>query len=171
MEDPWPCSQICCKLATLQLIVNLNWLVTMTEYMSGGSVYDYLHKQKAVLKLPMLLRVAIDISKGMDYLHQNNIIHRDLKAANLLMDENEASPYQHLLHGWMSAIGHSVPCLFCRPSPCTPRITCRLWYWTFIQLIEEIVIYLRMRLSGKFKESHNRFALWEIRSWRSPILV
>ncbi len=59
------------------------------EFMSCGSVYDYIHKQKAVLKLPMLLRVAIDISKGMDYLHQNNIIHRDLKAANLLMDENE----------------------------------------------------------------------------------
>lgn len=59
--------------------------------MSGGSVYDYLHKQKAVLKMPMLLRVAIDVSKGMDYLHQNKIIHRDLKAANLLMDENEVS--------------------------------------------------------------------------------
>ncbi|KAG0557777.1 hypothetical protein KC19_11G156500 [Ceratodon purpureus] len=64
-------------------------LCIVTEYMSGGSVYDYLHKQKAALKLPMLLRVAIDISKGMDYLHQNKIIHRDLKAANLLMDENE----------------------------------------------------------------------------------
>jgi serine/threonine protein kinase len=59
------------------------------EFMSCGSVYDYIHKQKAVLKLPMLLRVAIDVSKGMDYLHQSNIIHRDLKAANLLMDENE----------------------------------------------------------------------------------
>ncbi|CAK9203622.1 unnamed protein product [Sphagnum troendelagicum] len=64
-------------------------LCIVTEFMSCGSVYDYIHKQKAVLKLPMLLRVAIDISKGMDYLHQNNIIHRDLKAANLLMDENE----------------------------------------------------------------------------------
>ncbi|XP_021810438.1 serine/threonine-protein kinase STY46-like [Prunus avium] len=64
-------------------------LCIVTEYMSGGSVYDYLHKQKGVFKLPALLKVAIDVSKGMTYLHQNNIIHRDLKAANLLMDENE----------------------------------------------------------------------------------
>ncbi|KAG9147490.1 hypothetical protein Leryth_007295 [Lithospermum erythrorhizon] len=63
-------------------------LCIVTEYMSGGSVYDYLHKQKGTFKLPSLLKVAIDISKGMSYLHQNNIIHRDLKAANLLMDEN-----------------------------------------------------------------------------------
>jgi serine/threonine protein kinase len=66
-------------------------LCIVTEFMSCGSVYDYIHKQKAVLKLPMLLRVAIDVSKGMDYLHQSNIIHRDLKAANLLMDENEVT--------------------------------------------------------------------------------
>lgn len=64
-------------------------LCIITEYMSGGSVYDFLHKQKGVFKLPALIRVAIDVSKGMDYLHKNNIIHRDLKAANLLMDENE----------------------------------------------------------------------------------
>ncbi|XP_016539997.1 serine/threonine-protein kinase STY46 isoform X2 [Capsicum annuum] len=64
-------------------------LCIVTEYMSGGSVYDYLHKQKGSFKLPTLLKVAIDVSKGMNYLHQNNIIHRDLKAANLLMDENE----------------------------------------------------------------------------------
>lgn len=64
-------------------------LCIVTEFMAGGSVYDYLHKQKGVFKLPSLLKVAIDVSKGMNYLHQNNIIHRDLKAANLLMDENE----------------------------------------------------------------------------------
>ncbi|KAI4350242.1 hypothetical protein L6164_004715 [Bauhinia variegata] len=60
----------------------------VTEFMCGGSVYDYLHKQNGVFKFPTLLKVAIDVSKGMNYMHQNNIIHRDLKAANLLMDEN-----------------------------------------------------------------------------------
>ncbi|KAL2936994.1 Serine/threonine-protein kinase STY46 [Bienertia sinuspersici] len=64
-------------------------LCIVTEFMSGGSVYDYLHKHKGTFKLPSLLKVAIDVCKGMNYLHQNNIIHRDLKAANLLMDENE----------------------------------------------------------------------------------
>ncbi|KAL9354196.1 hypothetical protein Peur_052166 [Populus x canadensis] len=73
-------------------------LCIVTEFMHGGSVYDYLHKQRGVFKLPNLLKVAIDVSKGMDYLHQNNIIHRDLKGANLLMDENEViehKPYDH----------------------------------------------------------------------------
>ncbi|KAG6646382.1 serine/threonine-protein kinase STY17-like isoform X3 [Carya illinoinensis] len=64
-------------------------LCIVTEFMSRGSVYDFLHKQRGVFKLPSLLKAAIDISKGMNYLHQNKIIHRDLKTANLLMDENE----------------------------------------------------------------------------------
>uniref|UniRef100_A0A0D9WBG0 non-specific serine/threonine protein kinase n=1 Tax=Leersia perrieri TaxID=77586 RepID=A0A0D9WBG0_9ORYZ len=57
----------------------------VTEYMSGGNLYDFLHKQNNMLELPAVLRIAIGISKGMDYLHQNNIIHRDLKTANLLI--------------------------------------------------------------------------------------
>ncbi|XP_050267795.1 serine/threonine-protein kinase STY46-like isoform X8 [Quercus robur] len=63
-------------------------LCIVMEYMSGGSIHDFLHKQKNVFTHPDLIRVAIDVSKGMKYLHHNNIIHRDLKAANLLMDGN-----------------------------------------------------------------------------------
>lgn len=54
--------------------------------MPGGSLYDYLHKNHNGVKLSQLLKFAIDVSKGMEYLHQNKIIHRDLKTANLLMD-------------------------------------------------------------------------------------
>ncbi|KAK4481346.1 hypothetical protein RD792_012231 [Penstemon davidsonii] len=61
-------------------------LCIVTEYMAGGSLYDYLHKNHLVLKFPQLLKFAVDVCKGMEYLHQNNVIHRDLKTANLLMD-------------------------------------------------------------------------------------
>ncbi|XVE60150.1 hypothetical protein DITRI_Ditri05aG0104500 [Diplodiscus trichospermus] len=61
-------------------------LCIVTEYMFGGSLYDYLHKNHNVLKLSQLLNFAIEVCKGMEYLHQNHIIHRDLKTANLLMD-------------------------------------------------------------------------------------
>ncbi|XP_030465311.1 serine/threonine-protein kinase STY46-like isoform X4 [Syzygium oleosum] len=60
----------------------------VTEYMPGGSLYSYLQKNRNVLKLPQLLKFAIDVCKGMDYLHKSNIIHRDLKTANLLMDNH-----------------------------------------------------------------------------------
>jgi len=66
-------------------IVNLSF---PAEYMPGGNLYDFLHKHNNVLELSQLLKFSIDISKGMEYLHQNNIIHRDLKTANLLMDTN-----------------------------------------------------------------------------------
>lgn len=63
------------------------------EFMSGGNLYDYLHKQKNVLELPKLLKFALDVCRGMEYLHQNSIIHRDLKTANLLVDKEHVCIY------------------------------------------------------------------------------
>jgi serine/threonine protein kinase len=61
-------------------------LFIVFEYMSGGSVYDYL-RQVGGLKMSTILKVATEVCRGMDYLHKRKILHRDLKAANLLMDE------------------------------------------------------------------------------------
>ncbi|KAK1431353.1 hypothetical protein QVD17_07810 [Tagetes erecta] len=63
-------------------------LCIVTEFMAGGSLHDFLHNQKGHFDVPTILKMAIHISKGMNYLHENNIVHRDLKSANLLMDEN-----------------------------------------------------------------------------------
>jgi serine/threonine protein kinase len=65
--------------------------------MPGGNLYDFLHKQNNVLDLLTILRIAISISKGMNYLHQNNIIHRDLKTANLLMGYHQVCVLNILL--------------------------------------------------------------------------
>jgi len=62
-------------------------LCIVFEYMQGGSVFDYIRRQ-GPLSVDQVVRVGVEVARGMDYLHQMHIVHRDLKAANLLMDEH-----------------------------------------------------------------------------------
>ncbi|KAF3781391.1 Serine/threonine-protein kinase [Nymphaea thermarum] len=61
----------------------------ITEYMSGGSLRKYLHQQEPhSLPMKLVLRLALDIARGMHYLHSRGILHRDLKSENLLLGDN-----------------------------------------------------------------------------------
>lgn len=61
----------------------------VTEYMAKGSLHDYLEKtQPTALQWLDRFNLALQIAKGIFYLHEKKVIHRDIKSLNILLDEN-----------------------------------------------------------------------------------
>lgn len=56
------------------------------ELMHHGSLYDLLHNETVGLDPEMVLPLLLDISQGIRFLHSSDVIHGDLKAANVLVD-------------------------------------------------------------------------------------
>ncbi|KAK4277346.1 hypothetical protein QN277_015359 [Acacia crassicarpa] len=62
----------------------------LTEFLPRGSLYRLLHRPNFELDEKRRLRMALDVAKGMNYLHTSHppIVHRDLKSPNLLVDKH-----------------------------------------------------------------------------------
>eukprot|EP00249_Psilotum_nudum_P036851 c8875_g1_i1 orf=12-1340(-) len=61
----------------------------ITEYLPGGSLRAFLNKNEPQsLSMDMVIRIALDVAKGMEYLHSQGVIHRDLKSENLVLTDD-----------------------------------------------------------------------------------
>jgi serine/threonine protein kinase len=59
------------------------------DYYKGGSLYDII-KRHGPLTEPQIALVVLQTLKALLFLHARNIVHRDIKAKNILLDEKGA---------------------------------------------------------------------------------
>lgn len=62
-------------------------LYLVTELMHNGSLADLFAKKRFNMPWSLRLRLIQDAATGMAYLHSRNLIHRDLKSHNLLVND------------------------------------------------------------------------------------
>ncbi|PRQ29916.1 putative protein kinase RLK-Pelle-WAK family [Rosa chinensis] len=63
------------------------------EFVSNGTLYEHIHKKngKGPLSFGLRMKIATETAGSLAYLHYSTsmqIVHRDVKAANILLDEN-----------------------------------------------------------------------------------
>ncbi|EGG25406.1 putative protein serine/threonine kinase [Cavenderia fasciculata] len=65
-----------------------NMLLIVMEYCKGGSLLDIIELCKKSLKEEEIAAVCAGVVKGLVYLHSKRTTHRDIKAGNVLLDED-----------------------------------------------------------------------------------
>eukprot|EP01042_Synura_sphagnicola_P036421 gene36421-biopygen4909 len=88
-------AQIMKKLRHPNIVQFLGYCISprtciVMEYMPRGSLHQLLRDSQAEIHWDVRMRIALDITRGLAYLHAENIVHRDIKSMNVLLAEGKA---------------------------------------------------------------------------------
>ena len=144
------------KLIGLCTIQNPVYL--LTEVMRSGTLLTFLKGNKGALEDQSLLEMAIDIARGMAYLHSHFVIHRDLRADTVLMDENNTCKIAHFnyvkrvdkdTHTYTALGTERVAVKWAAPETLLSGVfSTRSDVWSFGIILYEIVTYGTMPYPG-----------------------
>ncbi|CAK9137777.1 unnamed protein product [Ilex paraguariensis] len=61
----------------------------VAEYLPGGTLKSYLIKNRLrQLPFKVVMQLALELARGLSYIHSKKIVHRDIKTDNILLDKN-----------------------------------------------------------------------------------
>ncbi|KAG7509431.1 tyrosine-protein kinase Blk [Solea senegalensis] len=76
------------RLVRLHAVVTKEPILIVTEFMINGCLLDFLKTDEGKkLQLNKLIDMSAQIAEGMAYIERKNYIHRDLRAANILVND------------------------------------------------------------------------------------
>lgn len=59
---------------------------TVSPWMAGGTLFDLIHTNSVHMSFERILRLSLQLARAMAYMHSVNLVHRDLKTSNVLLD-------------------------------------------------------------------------------------
>jgi len=68
-----------------------NYLMIVMEYCGGGSVLDVIQVCNRGMTEQQISSICLHSLRGLNYMHKNKILHRDIKAGNILLSNTGAA--------------------------------------------------------------------------------
>ncbi|NXJ16801.1 LCK kinase, partial [Odontophorus gujanensis] len=146
------------RLVRLYAVVTKEPIYIITEYMEKGSLVDFLKTSEGIkLSVNKLLDMAAQIAEGMAFIEAKNYIHRDLRAANILVSESLCCKIAdfglaRLIEDneYTAREGAKFPIKWTAPEAINyGTFTIKSDVWSFGILLTEIVTYGRIPYPGQ----------------------